>query len=886
MAKWRQAIGLVCLAALPGAISQAYAFGLGHATVKSALGQPLRADIDITQITPNEASSLKVAVAPASAFQSRKLNYSSILPEVTITLEHRPDGRPYLLLSSSRPVQEPFVDVLLRAYWANGELTRDYTLLFDPPNFTEPRPATQIAPQVSQQSVPPAAVMPPPVAQQAPASPENGGFATPAKPVAAQRQTQAAPAPAPVAEAHAQPRSYTVRKGDTLSSIARKLGIETVSLDQMLTALYRANSGAFIDSNMNLLRAGAILRIPSSQEVQDIPQTKAREVVIAQSQSFQAYRRRLAEMTDQAAPQRQTNARESAGKIQAVVQEPLAKASEPKSQLKLSKAAVGPAAQAQAEQASKIAAQQEAKAAAAKLAAAQANVAALTKLAANASAAMHAATPAVPSSPLAVVPPVVPAPVAPAAVAKASAVAPAPIVASAAKPAVAASVKAPLAVPASKPAVVAKPVVAPKVSAASAQPSWFSSLLSNPYFAPAAGLIALLLAAWAFLRRRKKDGTQRDSSVFDSRLSAADSFFGGTGGERVDTRNSTLGSSVAYSPSQLDTGDVDPVAEADVYLAYGRDLQAEEILKESLKNHPDRNAARLKLLEIYAKRKDVRSFEMSAAELFALTEGVGEDWKKAQDLGRHLDPINPLYHNTVPPSTIGAPATIPASDFAPTGSSMLSAPMTLPATELLTSLPSLMKTAPAAVEPAGSGLDLDLNLSGPPAAPLKVVAPTPFPRSEPVSAAVEGPVVADQSEAPLNFDFSGFHAPDSTLPVIDEPAQLANKKPLEFDLGALSLDLPSSAGKADAPSLAPAAAPAPAKPAPAAHEDLHFTTHDSPLTEPMLDSSHGLDTRLALVEECRAMGDVDMARNLLGEIIAESEGATKARAERMLAELR
>jgi pilus assembly protein FimV len=352
----------------------------------------------------------------------------------------------------------------------------------------------------------------------------------------------------------------------------------------------------------------------------------------------------------------------------------------------------------------------------------------------------------------------------------------------------------------------------------------------------------------------------------------------------VDTRNSTLGSSVAYSPSQLDTGDVDPVAEADVYLAYGRDLQAEEILKESLKNHPDRNAARLKLLEIYAKRKDVRSFEMTAAELFALTEGVGEDWKKAQDLGRHLDPINPLYHNTVPPSTIGAPSTIPASDFAPTGSSMLSAPMTLPATELLTSLPSLMKAAPAAVEPAGSGLDLDLNLSGPPAAPLKAVAPTPYPRSEPVSAAVEKPVVSDKSEEPLNFDFSGFHAPDSTLPVNDEPAHLSGKQPLEFDLGALSLDLPSSADKADAPSLATAATPA--KSVPSAGDDLHFATHDSPLTEPLLDSSHGLDTRLALVEECRAMGDVDMARNLLGEIIAESEGATKARAERMLAELR
>ncbi len=878
MAKWRQAIGLVCLAALPGAISQAYAFGLGHATVKSALGQPLRADIDITQITPDEASSLKVAVAPASAFQSRKLNYSSILPEVTIALEHRPDGRPYLRLSSSRPVQEPFVDVLLRAYWANGELTRDYTLLFDPPNFQEPQTATQVAPQASQQTAPPATAMQPPLAQQAPTSPVgNGSPPLLAKPAAPQRQSVAAPGPVSAAQAP----TYTVRKGDTLSSIARQSGVETVSLDQMLTALYRANSGAFIDGNMNLLRAGAILRIPSAQEVQGIPAAKAREVVIAQSQNFQAYRRRLAQMTEQAAPQKTTNARQATGKIQAQVQEPVPAASGPKAKLKLSEAAVGTAAQAQAEQASKIAAQQEARAAATKLAEAKANVAALSKLAASASAAVKAAMPAVQTAPPAVATSTATAPLG-----KASAAASAAVPASAAKPAAQASVQPSVATVASKPKPVAKPVAAPKPpTEASNQPGWLSGLLANPYVAPAAGLIVLLLAAWAFLRRRKKGSSPRDSSVFDSRLSAADSFFGGTGGERVDTRNSTLGSSVAYSPSQLDTGDVDPVAEADVYLAYGRDLQAEEILKESLKNHPDRNAARLKLLEIYAKRKDVRSFEMTAAELFALTEGVGDDWKKAQDLGRNLDPINPLYHNTVPPSTINSPTTMPVSDFAPTGSSMLSAPRTLPATELLTSLPSLMASESTATSAsAGSGLDLDLNLSGPPVTPAmpnkSVMAMAPQrPQPFSASAAPAEPVTADKADSVLNFDFSGFHAPDSNLPDAQpEPSHASGKQPLEFDLGPLSMDLhPSEASTprvTPATSVAPGAgqrqeSPAPAQP-PAAYQP---------------DSPHGLDTRLALVEECRAMGDVDTARNLLGEIIAESDGETKLRAQRMLAEI-
>ncbi len=838
MANWRHAVGLVCLAALPGAMSQAYAFGLGHATVKSALGQPLHADIDITQITPNEASSLKVGIAPASAFQSRKLSYSSILPDLTVTLERRPDGTPYLRLTSSRPVQEPFVDVLLRAYWANGELTRDYTLLFDPPSFQEPQAATQIAPQAPAQQAP--------LAQQAPSAGQES-----------KRQT-APPTPAPPTPA-AQPSqpsaasTYTVHQGDTLSSIAQQFGVEGASLDQMLTALYRANSGAFIDSNMNLLRSGAILRIPGAQEVQAISQNQAHQIVVVQSHDFEAYRRRLAEMTSQAAPQEQTNARKTTGKVQAEVQEPTPGASGAQSQLKLSKATVGAAAQKQAEQASEIAKQKQAESTAHQLAETKANVAALSKLAASASAAVRAAT----SSPAMAGTPTVPAPVGASSPSAQSSVA---------KPAASATPSAiplPAAAPASKPAPAVRPTLVTNKPAASASPGlgWLSGLLANPLFAPAAGAIVLLLAALAFMRRRQHSKPTRDTSVFDSRLSAADSFFGGTGGERVDTRNSTLGSSVAYSPSQLDTGDVDPVAEADVYLAYGRDLQAEEILKESLKNHPDRNAARLKLLEIYAKRKDVRSFEMTAAELFALTEGVGDDWKKAQDLGRNLDPVNPLYHNTVPPSTINAPTTMPATDFAPTGSSLMVSPATVPATELLTSLPSLMTASAAAKsEEPGSRLDLNLNLSAPEAAAPKSSRPsTPL-----------GGAGSDQPDSALNFDMSGFPPPSSTQQAASasKPVEPPSAQPLEFDLGALSLDLPGGPTAVQAPAAPEVSAP---------HAALQ------PQAKPA--ASQGLDTRLALVEECRAMGDLDMARNLLGEIIAESDGATKERAEKMLSEL-
>ena len=97
---------------------------------------------------------------------------------------------------------------------------------------------------------------------------------------------------------------------------------------------------------------------------------------------------------------------------------------------------------------------------------------------------------------------------------------------------------------------------------------------------------------------------------------------------------------MSYSLSQLDAiGDVDPVAEADVYLAYGRDLQAEEILKEAMRATPERMAIRTKLLEVYAKRRDTKGFELLATQLYTLTRGAdGEDWAKAQELGRRSIP--------------------------------------------------------------------------------------------------------------------------------------------------------------------------------------------------------------------------------------------------------
>jgi pilus assembly protein FimV len=125
---------------------------------------------------------------------------------------------------------------------------------------------------------------------------------------------------------------------------------------------------------------------------------------------------------------------------------------------------------------------------------------------------------------------------------------------------------------------------------------------------------------------------------------AANSLFGAAGGQSVDTgATSTFNSSFIPAASQLDSNEVDPVAEADVYVAYGREEQAEEILKEALRLQPDRAAVRVKLLEIYSRRGDTTSFNAVAKELHDRTAGVGEDWDRAAKLGKSLDPTNPLY---------------------------------------------------------------------------------------------------------------------------------------------------------------------------------------------------------------------------------------------------
>ncbi|MFT3717965.1 FimV/HubP family polar landmark protein [Pseudorhodoferax sp.] len=305
---WKRSILAAAVAgALGAALSPAQALTLGRLKVHSALGEPLRAEIELPDITVDEERTLRPSVAGPEAFRAAGLDYNAALAGLRITPQRRPDGRMVLLLSGDRPVSEPFVDLILQADWAAGRVARDYTLLLDPP---------------PQRQAPEAAVTAPQLLPQAPETPAP----TPA-PAPAQTLAPAAPPPAappsprpaaPVASGAGGSTSVTVRRGDTAGRLAAAHKAPQVSLDQMLVAMLRSNPDAFIDGNVNRLKAGAVLTLPSAEQASGVPQPEAARVVAAQARDFNAYRGRLAA---QAPTVRSDAERSASGRVQAEVEE-------------------------------------------------------------------------------------------------------------------------------------------------------------------------------------------------------------------------------------------------------------------------------------------------------------------------------------------------------------------------------------------------------------------------------------------------------------------------------------------------------------------------------------------------------------------------------------
>lgn len=241
----------------------AQAAGLGNLSVLSSLGQPLLAEIELTSVQKDELSTLIVRLASPDAYRRADLQYGTALAGISFTIEKRADGQPYIKVMSTRPVNEPFVNLVIELNSASGRLTREYTALIDPPGYTPPQTIAS-----------------------APAAPET-------RPVPAPRAPVAVPAPAPARPA-AGGEYGPVKRGETLSKIAASVKPEGVSLEQMLVGIFRSNPGAFINDNMNLMKAGATLRIPDKEQLTGMTPREAVREVRVQTANWSSYRRRVA----------------------------------------------------------------------------------------------------------------------------------------------------------------------------------------------------------------------------------------------------------------------------------------------------------------------------------------------------------------------------------------------------------------------------------------------------------------------------------------------------------------------------------------------------------------------------------------------------------------
>jgi pilus assembly protein FimV len=771
--QFRASILALALALAPWS---AEAAGLGRLTLLSALGEPLRAEIELTA-NNDEYASMAARLASADAFKNAGIEYAPTLAGIRFALERRPNGQPFISVKSERAVNDPFIDMLVEVSWASGRLVREYTFLLDPPELFR-SPALAAAPEVKKEAPAPAPV---PAQETPPVAAPAGETAAPAP-----APEKSAPAPKPAAKPAAPPAkttaapeatTRTVNKGDTLGKIASETKPDGVSLDQMLVALFRSNPDAFDGGNMNRLRAGKILGLPDKEAIVAVDPGEARKIVVAQSVDFNAYRRKLAALAA-AAPAREEAPRQAVGgKITPRVEEktaaPTGKDKLEVSRTEAAKAGKPGAAPGRGVTEEDIIARDKAlKDAKTRIAELERNLGELRKLAEMRSAAgaklQEQAQAKKPEPPAAPKPAEAPKP-APAASAEAPKPADAPKPAEAAKP-----VEAP---PAPKPAVAPPPPPPAPISPAEPPPSFVEE---NPDLVfGGAGILALLLAYFGYngwRKRRQAAATPASAATVESTASV----FGSTGGQSVDTGTAlpTDFSQDSTSTSLVADEGIDPVAEADVYMAYGRDRQAEEILLEALKTEPTRTAIHLKLLEIYAARKSLAQFEGVARELFALTGGSGPDWEKAAALGRSLDPANPLYGSA--PAAAEQPAGPSAASEADAGMATMIMPAAL-AQQMAEAPPAEAETPAVEEEPAEEAplsLDFDLDLGEEPAAAPPVAAEEP-PAAEEASAPEEP---AAEEAMSLDFDLD-LGAPPAESPTETAAETAETEAGLDFDVG-------------------------------------------------------------------------------------------------------
>lgn len=250
---------LTLAVALALSSTNALALGLGMIQVRSGLNEPLVAEIPVTG-GPDETASVSVALAAAADFERVGLSRSRIVVPLEFVVTTGTKGNTVIKVTTTEPVRDPFLDFLIEVNWAKGKLLREYTVLLDPPTMAPAIKGSRASTAPVRDGTAPAASTQLPATKPA-AKPPRSADTTAAAP--------AAPAPTPAPSRTAASGEYgPVASGETLWEVAAATRPDdSVSLNQVMVSLLRANPNAFYRDNINSLKRGAILRVPSADEI-------------------------------------------------------------------------------------------------------------------------------------------------------------------------------------------------------------------------------------------------------------------------------------------------------------------------------------------------------------------------------------------------------------------------------------------------------------------------------------------------------------------------------------------------------------------------------------------------------------------------------------------
>jgi len=641
--------------------SLSWALGLGEIHLNSSLNQPMNAEIDLIAAGPEELGALRATLAAKDAFTRYGIDRPPFLSTLTFKVGKSKDGRDVLLVRSSESIPEPFVTFLVEVNWARGRLMREYTVLLDPPVYTPGERASTAAPVTAATTTPAPAQAarsrPAPVASPAPAA--DAAAAPPAATASragrssgrsARRASNAAssspspsstPSPGSTETSGAAGDGYHVAQGDTLTKIARSLRSGSkADIDQSMIAMYRANPDAF-GGNINILRRGAVLRVPGADEIAALNQTEATSEVRRQMDAWRG--------TSGAAPS---------------------------GHLRLVTPGAGGGTSASISESASSGEAQALKGRVKDLEGQLADAHRLLDLKSNELSELQRKL----GAPVAATPAPTPRPQAAPEPTPAPTPTPAPPPVEATQPSTTAATtptplpteSTPTATPVPAPAPKPAPVVKKPVAVESG--SWIDWVTAN-WWLPAAIIVALIAGlAFASWRRRQAGGGSGgdfpglDSTDISEFRDPTARIAGGRGGDdsfvveesgehRLPDFNepaeARYGETTAdlkapddtmSSESAVNLDQGDPLAEADFHMAYGLYDQAADLVRIALEREPDRRDLRLKLLEIYFVWGNKDAFLQTAKGLESTRDRApAGEWDKIVIMGKQICPGEPLF---------------------------------------------------------------------------------------------------------------------------------------------------------------------------------------------------------------------------------------------------